>query len=31
MYEGYEKRTTREIPMVIVTPLAESDPQRAAS
>lgn len=30
MYEGYEKRTAREIPMVILSPLAESEPDARA-
>jgi deazaflavin-dependent oxidoreductase (nitroreductase family) len=29
MYAGYERRTEREIPMVILSPLDESDPGRA--
>lgn len=29
MYAGYEQRTRREIPMVILSPLDESDPSRA--
>ena len=30
MYQRYERRTAREIPMMILTPLAESDPRVSA-